>query len=205
MYLSRVRINNNKRDTIKFLSSLQVIHAAVEGCFADVDQSRKLWRLDYLQNQPYLLLLSQEKPDFAELVKQFGYDGDTGESRDYQGLLDSLKMGAQYRFRLCANPVVSLNVEPGKRGKVVPHVTIEYQEEWLRKRADAIGSSLDSFSVVQRGVKRFFRNGKKVTLHTADYEGILTITDADLFRKALTNGIGRAKSYGCGLLTLGRV
>ncbi len=41
-----------------------------------------------------------------------------------------------------------------------------------------------------------------VTLTTVTYDGILQITDADAFRRALTNGIGHAKAYGCGLLTL---
>ena len=48
MQLSRVKINTTKKkNTIKFLSSPQVIHASVEGCFADADTTRKLWRLDY--------------------------------------------------------------------------------------------------------------------------------------------------------------
>ena len=34
------------------------------------------------------------------------------------------------------------------------------------------------------------------------YEGSLTVTDADLFRKALTEGIGREKAFGMGLLTI---
>ena len=34
------------------------------------------------------------------------------------------------------------------------------------------------------------------------YEGILTVTDRDRFIGALTQGIGRAKAYGCGMLTI---
>lgn len=37
------------------------------------------------------------------------------------------------------------------------------------------------------------------------FEGVLTITEAELFRKALIDGIGRAKAYGCGLMTLARI
>jgi CRISPR system Cascade subunit CasE len=36
----------------------------------------------------------------------------------------------------------------------------------------------------------------------AVFEGVLQISDESLFKAALTNGIGRAKAYGCGLLTL---
>ena len=36
------------------------------------------------------------------------------------------------------------------------------------------------------------------------YEGLLTVTDVQAFREALTNGIGRGKAYGMGLLTVMR-
>ena len=37
------------------------------------------------------------------------------------------------------------------------------------------------------------------------FEGVLTVTDADAFRNALVNGIGREKAYGMGLLTIAGV
>ena len=205
MYLSRIRINTGRKDNWKLLGSPQVIHASVEGCFTDADQTRKLWRLDYFRGQPYLLLLSQERPDFSRFVAQFGYYDDTGEVREYQHMLDCLQNGGKYRFRLCANPVYSLKRPDGERGRVVPHVTVEQQEEWLEKQSEKKGFSLDTFVIVQRELKKFTRQKKYVTLHTATYEGILTIGDVAIFRDALTQGIGRAKSYGCGLLTLARV
>lgn len=39
-------------------------------------------------------------------------------------------------------------------------------------------------------------------LHTATFEGRLRITDPVVFTERLLGGIGPAKSYGCGLLTL---
>jgi CRISPR system Cascade subunit CasE len=53
-----------------------------------------------------------------------------------------------------------------------------------------------------------FRKGNggkgEVTLRTATFEGILTISDLERFRRTLLSGIGRAKAYGCGLLTIVR-
>jgi CRISPR system Cascade subunit CasE len=46
------------------------------------------------------------------------------------------------------------------------------------------------------------RRGKPVTLVTVTFNGRLEVTDADALRRTLTQGIGRAKAYGCGLLTL---
>jgi len=41
-----------------------------------------------------------------------------------------------------------------------------------------------------------------VSLVTASFEGLVIIADADLLRATLVSGLGRAKGYGCGLLTL---
>ena len=45
---------------------------------------------------------------------------------------------------------------------------------------------------------------KDVRLLSVTYEGLLTVTDAQKFRDALTGGIGRGKAYGMGLLTIVR-
>lgn len=42
----------------------------------------------------------------------------------------------------------------------------------------------------------------RVTIHTATFEGRLEITDTERFTTTLLSGIGPAKAYGCGLLTL---
>ena len=49
------------------------------------------------------------------------------------------------------------------------------------------------------------QNGRIVTIRAVVFEGILKVTDAELFRSALASGIGPAKAYGCGLLTLAPV
>ena len=43
---------------------------------------------------------------------------------------------------------------------------------------------------------------RPVSLLAVTYEGLLTVTDAALFRRTLTEGIGRGKAYGLGLLTV---
>lgn len=46
------------------------------------------------------------------------------------------------------------------------------------------------------------RQGKPVTVLTVTFEGRLEVTEPDALGRALTQGIGRARAYGCGLLTL---
>ncbi|MFF9070143.1 type I-E CRISPR-associated protein Cas6/Cse3/CasE [Streptomyces sp. NPDC014891] len=46
------------------------------------------------------------------------------------------------------------------------------------------------------------KRGRTVTLVTATFDGRLEVTDPGLMRRTLTHGIGKAKAYGCGLMTL---
>jgi CRISPR system Cascade subunit CasE len=49
------------------------------------------------------------------------------------------------------------------------------------------------------------RGGKGIALSTLDFEGHLTVANAEIFRTALFSGIGPAKAFGCGLLLVRRV
>ncbi|WEV73650.1 type I-E CRISPR-associated protein Cas6/Cse3/CasE [Bifidobacterium sp. ESL0798] len=41
-----------------------------------------------------------------------------------------------------------------------------------------------------------------MTISTALFDGLLEVADAEKFRHALCFGVGRAKGFGCGLLTV---
>ena len=43
---------------------------------------------------------------------------------------------------------------------------------------------------------------KTVRLSQAAFEGVLQVKDAELFRHALIQGIGRKKAYGFGMMTV---
>lgn len=47
-------------------------------------------------------------------------------------------------------------------------------------------------------------SGRPITLTTVLYDGVLRVLDADKLRHALIAGMGRAKGFGCGLITLSR-
>lgn len=217
MYLSRIALNPQRKNTMTALASPQKLHAAVESSFPPDSPSnrRNLWRVDRLGRDLYLLVLSSRKPDYSHIVEQFGWPGSeqSWETKAYTPLMDRIEVGQQWQFRLRANPVHSVK-QPGgsdnqesKRGKVYAHVTVQQQEKWLLERAAKFGFSLGegSFLVVQQEVRQFQRQRRPVTLGIVTYEGILEVTDRTLFLGALTGGIGRAKAYGCGLLTIARV
>ena len=207
MFLSRIELNPMIYDTRRAISVPQVLHATIEGCFTNkTDKDRKLWRLDRLNGILYLLLLSPEKPDFSLLSRQLCSKGIIGETKDYSPLLASIQTGVKFRFRLRANPTHSIPSGKGTRGKVYPHITIEQKREWLKQKAKKSGFILDDllFDIVETDYLRFWRDSKArpVELGVAVFEGELKVSDREIFVQALTQGIGRAKAYGCGLLTV---
>lgn len=112
MYLSRVYLDLSNRNTLKAVNSRSVLHGAVEAALTD-DRSRKLWRIDSLGGELYLMILSNQKPDLSVIALQFGDTGRAGETREYDGLLGRIKKGDIWQFRLTANPVKTDNVKQG--------------------------------------------------------------------------------------------
>lgn len=215
MYLSRIQLNAELRATMRALASPQVLHGMVESsflCSSEGNPDRTLWRVDYLKDKCYLLVLSTRQPNFQHIVEQLGYPHSEPrwETKNYNSLLDRLEPGQAWRFRLRANPVRSSckeKAQPSERGKVFAHVTQEQQKLWLLSRAQALGFSINqnTFDVVHAEWKKFRKakgNNHEITLRVSDFEGKLTISDVELFRKTLLSGIGRARAYGCGLITI---
>lgn len=212
MFLSRVQLNPARRSGQPLLASPHAMHAAVLAAFPDPSprpDGRVLWRLDRQGPTAYLYVVSPELPDFTHLVEQAGWPArdDTAQVRPYAPFLDRIEEGQRYGFRLTANPTRSARSEASERGKVYGHVTVAQQEQWLLGHQLRSGFTVDRTPDLQllvrdRRTLSFSRRETRVTLRVATFEGTLTVTDRASFVHALGHGIGRAKGYGCGLLTL---
>lgn len=219
MFLSRCELNVNKRGARELLGSPQRMHAAVLSCFprsmADAN-GRVLWRVDSQDQVTYLYLVSEMKPDLTVIQEQAGWpETPTAATRDYSPLVDHLEKGQVFHFRLAANPVKQEFVKGG-RGKLIGHKTPEHQIRWLMERSSKLGfkvlsqsfpdgSGAPSVDVVRNEQRAFAKHsdgGRKVSLRVVTFEGVLVVGDPALMRKSLVEGIGRAKAYGCGLMTL---
>lgn len=226
-YLTRMEINPRRRAARRYLGSPQVMHAAVEAAFpASSAGERRLWRIDRVGEGMWLYLASASRPDLTHVVEEIGRPATQGwETKDYVPFLDRLAAGQVWAFRLTANPTHS-----GRRSRDSAdtqrfgHLTATQQEAWLGARlagwgarcagtaqdpGDEGGSTPFSFAVVGREVVQFSHQGagtgrRRVTLTRTSYEGALEVVDPQTLRSALVNGMGHAKAYGCGLMTLAR-
>lgn len=212
MFLSRFTINPARRGARKLLGSPHAMHAAVLCAFPPPEESvaapsRVLWRVDTAGHSAQLLVLSPESPDFTHLVEQAGWptaDREPWQVRVYDGLLDRIATDQTWAFRLRANPT---KTDPRTHQRFA-HVTAGQQRDWLLRRAEAHGFEIrthdgePSVVVADRERRVFQRGDTSVTLVTVRYDGLLKVLDAELFRTTLVAGIGPAKGYGCGLLTV---
>ena len=203
MYLSRVALDVKKHESMKALYNLEKLHGMTESSFLG-ERKRNLWRLDQMEGETYVLLLSIIPPQTNNLPEQIGYTNSKWETKQYDSLLARINIGSKWHFRLTANPTSAKPTEDKKRGKVKAITIVQKQREWLEKQGKKKGFRLEEtqFDVVQSEWKTIKKNGKEVHILSVSFEGILTVTDADTFCQTLILGIGREKAYGMGLLTV---
>jgi CRISPR system Cascade subunit CasE len=231
-YLSKIGLNPLRRGAQRLATSPHRLHAAVLGGLGvQPVAERVLWRLDEGTHRHDVLVLTQSRPSWAHLVEEAGWPGaDDGEAlvRDLAPVLDLAVAGREFAFRVKANPVSSTRrpAHPTaaqarsladferRRGVRVAHRTASHQLGWLTTRAseehhpwgfslpEAAGAPLAR--LVARGHEQFRKGGggAVVTIDTATFEGVLVVRDPRRFREVLVGGLGSAKAYGCGLLTL---
>lgn len=216
MIFTRTHLNGRRPTTRKLMGSPQAMHAAILSGFPPgSDPGRVLWRLDGAETPtPTLYVVSRTDPDFAHLDEQAGWPTQRmAESAPYDGFLAQLANGQSWAFRITVNP--THRTARNGRSQVMAHVTVAQQAQWLADRADSMGVHLTrpsesgganqrTFDLVERATRTFHRQESTVTLGTATFEGRLMVADRQRLRDALTTGVGRAKAYGCGLMTLAR-
>lgn len=218
MFLSRMDLNPQRRGTKRFVADPQALHAAVLATFppgGEESDGRVLWRLDSDGKELTLWVVSPERPSFEVIQEQAGWSQRrTDETRTYDVLLGRLAKGQTYAFRLTGNPVHTVTDDSGRKRRL-GHVTVAQQQQWFMERADPMGIAVRIVSgswgespdlvVHDRRVQRFRRGPAIVTLSQATFDGTCRVEDPDRLRQALIKGVGRAKGYGCGLLTLATV
>lgn len=230
-YLSAVPINTARPYARRLLNNPHAVHDLVmRGFPTDPFSERALWRWDTTNtHRPRLLILSRTRPDWSHIVERAGWpsaDAGTAKTLNYQPLLDGITAGASYEFCLVANPVFnSQGTRNGSRTKPVVSTNRHMDRTWLLRKAEHNGFTVpdsappssatglepatqptSDFKIVNQRNITFRRpntdKDARITLVTTTYVGKLTVTDPNQFRHSLLNGIGRAKAYGCGLLTI---
>lgn len=118
---------------------------------------------------------------------------------------DNFLAHSQYRFKVIINPT---RRDSASR-KLVPVRGREDVSQWFAERAvDSWGFSVvtEHLQVEKIEVQQFKdKQQRQVTIAQAHVQGLLRIADQAQFKHSFTQGIGRARAYGCGLLQIAPV
>jgi CRISPR system Cascade subunit CasE len=91
-----------------------------------------------------------------------------------------------------------------KKQRRLKDIAFEQGAIWLQKRENVLGVTV-SIDATDYEVMEFVRKGKAIRVAAINYQGILTVTDANKLKSAMLNGIGHGKAWGCGLLLCHRI
>lgn len=106
-----------------------------------------------------------------------------------------------YRFETVINPTK----RDSKTGKLIALRTREDITSWFAGKSEASwGFETDASTLEVRTIQvlRFEKKGTKVTIGQAHVTGFLKVKNRELFIKSFKQGIGRCRSFGCGLLQI---
>jgi CRISPR system Cascade subunit CasE len=105
---------------------------------------------------------------------------------------------------LRANPTIKKQAENKKNGYRLGLLREEDQINWLGNKAAKGGFILISCQANPEGIihEAQNKNEDKLSHYAVRFEGVLQISDPDIFLGTISNGIGSAKGFGFGLLSI---
>lgn len=209
LYLSRLLLNPRSRQVQRETADPYQRHRTLMQAFpTDLPaDERILHRLDTHPRTEALTLLvqSQTRPDWSWLEgKDYLLPPDPFDAIDnpaVKAIALPLRAGQVLSFRLRANPAVKRG---GKRHALYRE---EEQLQWLVRKAARGGFGLLQAQVQKLGnrhgwIHRSEQRSHRLTLHVVQFEGRLQVRDPERFVQTVADGIGPAKAFGCGLLSL---
>lgn len=198
LILTRVVFDGADRRARHILASRERLHALVEAALdaGGSDKTvRRLWRLDRTPRGMVLYILADRAPSSDMLRAQLGC---AVTSKPYGPFLDSLAAGGALRLEMMVCATHSVD------GRRVP-LPADGCGEWVRRQLAAAGCEPISVRITGSDDLRFGRRGRMVSLRVFRVEAVVRVADSDAVRVLLTQGLGRAKGYGLGMVCPSRV
>lgn len=194
LYLSRLHLNPWSAAVRRDLLDAYQCHRTLCRAFdAGRSAAGLLYRVEGDGAEPLLLAQSLLPPDWCCLPEEYLAGENDTQSVEVKTWVPHFAEGAQLRFRLRANPTF-------KRGKRrLAWLQPDDHLAWLERQASRRGFSV---MAAQAEAEGFSRSSRGFSCHGVLFDGVLGVTDPRVFGEALTQGIGSAKAFGYGLLSL---
>ena len=209
MFLSKLILNPKSRQVQSEIANAYQLHRTIMRAFPErlEPDERILFRLDVGQcnSGPFVLVQSVYEPDWSFLKENTNYisfpvSGGIAVKEFQIGL----KKGFLLQFRLLANPTYKKKLEGEKSGKRQGILKEEQQAEWLKRTLNAAGCELLEYSIQELGIRTSWSKSEMAPVkHFAIlYEGRVRVDDPVSLKKGIISGIGPAKGFGFGMLSI---
>lgn len=199
-YASVLRLSRDDM-TILRVKDAYALHKVVYGLFEDIrsDAEKQADNPSGIVfadkggdfNTRQVLMLSTRKP---HQTPQFG-------EVQTQTIHPDFLAHERYTFEVTLNP----SRRDKQTGKVMPVRGRDAIERWFKERARkswGFGVNPKNLQTEQISVQTFNKSGSTVTHGSATLKGELTVIDRERFILSFTQGIGRGRAFGFGLLQI---
>jgi CRISPR system Cascade subunit CasE len=219
LYVSRLILNLRSRQVLAELRKPYEMHRTLLKAFPTPlpSDERVLFRVDEhpRTGQFHLLVQSHSKPDWGHLERSEYLASDVDDVNPaVKEWEPQVSTGQLLSFRLTANPTKRLGAKADPTrgtgdGKRVPILELDKQLCWLKHKGEQHGFRLLDANVANNGFQTgaISRKDSQEDPRTAKwlsvrFDGHLQVTDSEKFAAAVAAGIGTAKAFGFGLLSV---
>ena len=208
MFLSALILNPRCHEARADLSDPYEMHRTLSRAFPDQSEGGAgdvLWRLDvdHRSGVSSVLVQSALPPRWENITRRspeyFAFrdvGGNATKTRELPAL--QFVAGQCFHFRLRANPTVK---REGKRHGLLSE---DEQSNWLVRKGGDHGFRLLNVRVIAEPARESREKGRSMKFVSVLFDGQLCVTDSDKFATAWREGIGSAKGFGFGLLSVAR-
>ncbi len=231
LYLSRMALNPRSREARRDVADCYELHRTVMAMFPKSSDSaegspRALYRLEAEGRHaiaPSVTIQSGVEPDWDRLPAGYLLGvGARPESKRIDQLLSHLDRYPALAFLLIANPTRKLRITTSGVDGLKP-MRVEIRDDqtlmdWLRRKGREGGfeplevraapsAGVPIYEVMatsgkRAGVQRRKGAHNRLTFGAVRFEGRLRVTDSAAFTQTVTQGVGSAKAFGFGLLSV---
>jgi CRISPR system Cascade subunit CasE len=206
MYLSKLVLNERERKVRFDLSNAHDLHRTIMQAFPDEQRHnpRADWNILFRQEPDTNIVLVQstaeEAPDWSKLPTKYLIDSDI---KPFQLQAGQLQPNQIFQFRLKANP----SKRNKETGKIMGLFYQPDQMAWIERQAERHGFLVQGVDIIPTPniFGRKVKENPPIKIFTALYQGILKVKDPVLFLETIRQGVGRGRSYGCGLLSIAKI
>lgn len=192
MYLSILCFDINKKHVVDELHDRYNLHRTLSRGLPDYSAERILWRLELEQHTARIIVQTKLEPNWndPEIAKKLARDPIV---RNYAL---NFREGQDISFIVECNPT-----KKTKAGRRLGLENIAERHNWLERQYQKMGLKT---TVVNSGMQKMHirKNKSVITILAVRFEGNAQIVEPTKLIQGVTAGIGRAKGFGMGMISL---